>query len=107
MDYQTRQAIQTFDKPGHILTCDQVEANVPIDSEVSRHILVVSDYNKGFVSKYQNLLKDNFYDFCIIDSRYGNTDFSFFREICHCLIWRQSFGDLDTKFNWDWKIKYV
>ena len=58
-------------------------------------ILIVSDYNKGFVEQWLPIIQEKFdgkllYDFCIVDSRYGNTDFNILSKLCDSIIYHIS-----------------
>ena len=69
-------------------------------------ILVVSDYNKGFVTKHlKEHLNSKRYNICIVDSRYANTNFDLLRGYCDILIWRKTSTDEEADFNWDYKIE--
>ena len=97
--------------PGHPLDCSKSPKSKFWNNEnlndYSKSILIVSDYNKGFVSSHlSSLVENKTYDICIVDSRYGNTDFNLLREHSECLIYRRTKRtDADSKFDWDFKIE--
>jgi hypothetical protein len=66
-----------------------------------KRILVIADYNKGFVENNLIKLGDFHYDYIIIDSRYGLMDFARARRMCKTLIRRWSVGDSTTTYDWD------
>jgi bifunctional ADP-heptose synthase (sugar kinase/adenylyltransferase) len=106
MDYQTRLPISVSDLAGSPLSSRDVAYN-SCDGTIDKFdtkILVVSDYQKGFVERHLDAVKHKF-DYCIIDSRYANTDFEYLRDISKTLIWRKTDSDKWGSFNWDWIVK--
>lgn len=106
MDYQTRLPINISDLAGSPLDCSQVAYNNCNGSleRFDTKILVVSDYRKGFVESHLKSIQHEF-DYCIVDSRYANTDFNFLRDISKVLIHRHTKSDVDAEFHWDWLIE--
>lgn len=99
----------TQDASHHPKTCINVPRSVRWSHEEDPiyKILVVSDYNKGFVEKHlEELVEDKKYNICILDSRYGKTDFKFLRDHADILVWRRTKRtDADVQFDWDYKIE--
>jgi hypothetical protein len=106
MDYQTRLPINISDLAGSPLDCSDVGYNNCNGSleQFDTKILVVSDYRKGFVQAHLGAIEHKF-DYCIVDSRYANTDFEYLRDISKILIWRKTKTDRHTGFNWDWLVE--
>lgn len=79
----------------------------PLFTSDNYSILVVSDYQKGFVERYlKKHLEQKRYKICIVDSRYANTDFDLLRSHSDILIWRKTtYTDAEAEFNWDYLIE--
>lgn len=95
------QILSTVDSRWHNIDCTDVVFK-PLENTYNYNILVVSDYNKGFVTQHLPELASKVYDLCIVDSRYGNTDFNLLRDISGQLIWRRTKNsDTWVEFDWD------
>lgn len=106
MDYQTRLPISISDlagSPSDSTEVDYHNCNGSIE-RFDTKILVVSDYRKGFVKSHLHSIKHQF-DYCVVDSRYANTDFEFLRDISKVLIWRKTKTDARADFAWDWLVE--
>lgn len=85
--------------PNHNKDSEQVLVSpywfTPLTSD--NKCLIISNYNKKFVERNWNLIKDNRYEFIIVDSKYDLPNINDLKELSDIVIIRQSSEDNKLK----------